>query len=385
MPGGRRLSGKLGLNKMHKTITTRYDAIILGAGINGVSIAKAMVNQRLTVLVLEQSTIGSGTSSKSSRLIHGGLRYLESPTQWGLVRESLMVRKELCQRYPDLVKMTPFYFPVFKDSQRPPWLIQQGLRLYDMFSKWEFPASRISLEEFRALYPMIASDKIAAVFRYYDGKTDDLLLTQRIAEDATRNDVRIIENAKIENIELNQADHIQVNFNGQQVSSKILINATGPWIDEVNKRFDLPARYTINKVSGIHIRIARAIPYPLFLQAQYPRVFFMIPEGETTMIGTTERAENGPMDSLEINQKDIDYLIEQANQYLAAPISNKDIVSQSIGMRALIRSKKDLNWSSREAKIDIHNLGQDQKVIQVFGGKLTSALALGRKLANYAF
>ena len=133
-----------------------FDVIIIGGGINGCGIAREFSLQKKRVLLLEKSTIGSGTSSKSSRLIHGGLRYLES-FQFHLVRESLKDREKLLKLYPHLVQMKPFYFPCYKQNSRSPFLIWMGLKLYDIFSGWssEYPSKTISLEDFGQLIPSI--------------------------------------------------------------------------------------------------------------------------------------------------------------------------------------------------------------------------------------
>ncbi|WP_415395874.1 FAD-dependent oxidoreductase [Sulfurimonas sp. CS5] len=214
-----------------------YDAIVLGAGINGVAIAKALAIAEKKVLVIEKNHIASGASSNSSRLIHGGLRYLEQ-YEFSLIRESLKDQKYLLDTYPSLVKLHPFYFPIYNNSKRPDWMIGLGLWLYSLFSKHGKKALKVSKEEFFSEFKNIKDNNIRAIFK-----------------------------------------------------TNLFINATGAWIDEINKEFNLPSSYTIEKVSGIHIVIeSLLIPEPLLLETACKRIFFMIPEDKTTIIGTTERS-----------------------------------------------------------------------------------------------
>ena len=359
-----------------------FQVIILGAGINGVCIADSLAKQGYSVLVLEKGTIGCGTSSKSSRLIHGGLRYLENPLQWPLVRESLLARQELLTRFPNLVQLTPFYLPIYENSPRPSWLIRFGLLLYDLLSGRKNPSKRVLMEEFSTTYPQVSTQDIKAIFSYYDGKANDLDLTKAIAAEARAKGVTISENSHILAIDTESTPDICITTKDITYKTKVLINATGPWINEVNKSHNLPAKYIIRKVSGIHIRIKQQIPSPLFLQATFPRVFFMIPEGKSTLIGTTERVERTNIDDIRVHAKDVAYLIEQANRYLKEPITSKDIIEEFIGVRPLVESKADSTRISRESKIGVHNLGDNNTLVQVFGGKLTTAVSLGRKVAS---
>ena len=363
-----------------------FDVIIIGGGINGCGIAREFSLQKKRVLLLEKSTIGSGTSSKSSRLIHGGLRYLES-FQFNLVRESLKDREELLKLYPHLVQMKPFYFPCYKQNSRTPFLIWMGLKLYDMFSGWssEYPSKTISLEDFGQLNPSIKQDGLRKVFRFFDAKTNDLKLTKQVAEDAQLYGATIHENTQIQKISWAN-DQFNLETDHKTFSSQILINATGPWIHEVNKKYSFPAQYHIRKISGIHLMIKGLLTHDImFMQTQGKRIFFIIPEPEEnqTMIGTTEREENSPTDDVIINSKDINYMIDNINYYLKPEyrISESDVISTSIGIRPLVAANKNPTNLSREYCLDLHTSG-NSKLLHVFGGKLTTFLSLSRKAVD---
>ncbi|MBT4140106.1 MAG: FAD-dependent oxidoreductase, partial [Candidatus Latescibacteria bacterium] len=162
-----------------------YDVIILGAGINGCGIAQALSEDGQKVLVLDKGVIGGGTSSKSSRLIHGGLRYLET-MRFGLVREALRDRLELLRQYPDLVEMRPFFLPIYKTSPRPAWMLWVGVKLYDVLAGWEnkYRSGFVNRDAFEKDFSALKQDGVVNVLKYYDGKTNDWALTRRVAEDA---------------------------------------------------------------------------------------------------------------------------------------------------------------------------------------------------------
>lgn len=357
-----------------------YDTIIIGAGINGCSIAKEISQTNKSVLLIDKGSIGCGTSSKSSRLIHGGLRYLEQ-FSFSLVKESLQDRRYLIKNYPQLVKLVPFYIPIYKNTPRPWWIIKIGLTIYDLLSGYEAPHKNISIEEFKSIFPNINTQELCHVYKYFDGHTNDLELTRFVASQAQDNGVEILQNSKIKSLSIND-EIITLNINDNEVKTSTLINASGSWIDEVNNHFLLPSNYSIAKVSGIHI----VIPYlvvseHLFLQTDAKRIFFMIPDNGQTIIGTTERVETVDTDNIKINQEDINYLIKMSNNYLKKPISSNDIAHSYIGTRPLIHSKKNPTDMSREYKLDLHKIGKNM-VLHIFGGKLTTFHSLSQKALN---
>ncbi len=368
-----------------KHISSSYDVIILGAGINGCGIARELSLHNKRVLVLDKSTIGSGTSSKSSRLIHGGLRYLES-MQFGLVHEALKDREELFELYPDLVQIRPFYFPIYSDSPRPAWMVWLGLKFYDILvgKHTDHTSKQIPRKTFVEHAPHMIRENLSAAFRYFDAKTNDLKLTQRIAEEARNHGTVFIENAEIQS--LKKIDHEWgVQSSAGSFHAPVLINATGPWIDEVNIKYNLPSHYHIRKISGIHIIIKGTLTDGLmFMQAKGKRIFFIIPEPENnqTIIGTTEREETVPVDEVVVQESDIHYLIENINRYLedSYKINRRDVIRSFIGVRPLIAHKEDPTDLSREYQLDLHQNGET-KLLHVFGGKLTTFLSLARRAA----
>lgn len=363
-----------------------FDAVVIGAGINGCGIALELCRRGRRVVVVDKGSVGGGTSSKSSRLIHGGLRYLEQ-FRFGLVREALRDRAELLRTYPDLVQLEPFYLPVYDDSPRAVWKIGAGVRLYDFLSgrNGTPSSSRVSNDAFGQTFPSIDTKRLRAVFRYYDGKTDDLELTCRVANDARTSGCEVLEQTVVKSIAWDSGC-ARVETSAGVLDARAVVNATGPWIDEVNERLDLRSRFTIRKVSGIHLFFDGLLtPHPLFLQIGPRRIFFVIPELENgqTMIGTTEREEPGSIDDVTVTDVDVGYLIDAVNAYLRpeATLEASGVTRATIGVRPLVSSREDPTDLSREYELDLHER-DGVRLLHVFGGKLTTYLSLSRKAAD---
>jgi glycerol-3-phosphate dehydrogenase len=366
--------------------SVKSDIIILGAGINGSGIARELAISGKKVTVIDKSTIGSGTSSKSSRLIHGGLRYLET-MQFKLVHEALQDRQELLRMYPDLVKMKSFFIPIYHPSPRPVWMIWLGLKFYDLLSgkNRQYHSRVVSRKTFPVHAASLKTEHLKGVFHYYDAKTNDLELTKRVAQDAINYGVDFVENCIVFSIS-NDNYNYRIQTASDIFESPILINATGPWIDEVNGKFSLPARYKIRKISGIHITLQGLLTQDLmFMQTKEKRIFFVIPELEynQTIIGTTEREESGNIDDIVINENDIDYLISNINNYLKPgfKILRQNVKDSWIGVRPLIADAENPTNLSREYELDLHRFGQTT-LLHIFGGKLTTYLSLARKVKD---
>ncbi|OGQ99529.1 MAG: hypothetical protein A2284_04045 [Deltaproteobacteria bacterium RIFOXYA12_FULL_61_11] len=359
-----------------------YDIVILGAGINGCGLARRLSSPERSVLVVERATVGAGTSSRSSKLIHGGLRYLEN-MEFSLVREALHDRTKLLQLFPELVKLVPFYLPVYEDSPRAAKLIRFGLRVYDLLAGK--PAGHrsavVPFEEFAKNFPAVRREGLQMVLRYHDALTDDVALTRAVAEQARERGAVFLEGVEPEDLVLSDRV-IEVRLPGRTVTTTTLINATGPWIGEVNARYRLPSRYQVTRVSGIHLYVPGAlVPWPLFLQTASQRIFFIIPRGGETMIGTTERFEKSTCDEVMVSEEDVDYLLENARRYLRVPLLRQDITRVELGIRPLIEQRDDPTRISREYRFDLHLLGR-VRLLHVFGGKLTTFLSLADKAAR---
>ncbi|MBT3253477.1 MAG: glycerol-3-phosphate dehydrogenase/oxidase [Candidatus Marinimicrobia bacterium] len=363
-----------------------YDVIVLGAGINGCGIAEKLAQSGKRVLLLDKEGVGQGTSSKSSRLIHGGLRYLETG-QIHLVYEALHDRQRLITKYPDLVEPRRFILPIYKSSPRPAWMIRIGLWMYDLLSgsRKVGHSKTEDISEFKSDFPAFIEDGLNSVLSYVDAKTHDRELTRRVADDFQKLGGTVIVHCEIQSIKSND-EHFELYSSTGDFFAPILVNATGPWLNEVNEKFDFPARFQIRKVSGIHLIFdGLIVPELMFMQTKEKRIFFIIPEPENdqTLIGTTEREEDCEMDDLHAQESDIQYLLDQVNAYLKPDhqFQRKDVRDIYIGVRPLVRRKGDVTDVSREYKLDLHTKG-NTKLLHIFGGKLTTYLSLAERVAD---
>ncbi len=357
---------------------TQYDAVILGAGINGVAIAKALAEKGKRVLLIEKSHIAAGASSHSSRLIHGGLRYLEH-FEFALVKEALHDQKYLLDTYPHLVKLRPFYLPIYTSSRRFAWMIGFGLWLYSLFAQHGQKAKRVEKEEFLKKFQILKEEGLESVYRYYDAKTNDDALTHTIAQEAKDKGVEIYENTILKALHIDD-ETITLESSAGKVNTHLLINATGAWVDELNAKFNLPSSFRIEKLSGIHLVIdAKLVPEPLILETTSKRIFFIIPEEDRTIIGTTERSEDRNVDDIRVNDEDIEYLLRESNNYLRTALRRSDIKEVYIGTRSIIKSQKDPTQMSREYKLDLHRRGIN-RLLHVYGGKLTTFPSLAKRV-----
>ncbi|MCF7827017.1 MAG: glycerol-3-phosphate dehydrogenase/oxidase [Candidatus Marinimicrobia bacterium] len=364
----------------------KYDVIVLGAGINGCGIAENLAQSGKRVLLLDKEGVGQGTSSKSSRLIHGGLRYLETG-QIHLVYEALHDRQRLIAKYPDLVQPRRFFLPIYKSSPRPAWMIRIGLWMYDMLagSRKVGHSRTEDISAFKLNFPAFSEEGLVSVLSYVDAKTHDKELTRRVADDFQDLGGTVLVHCDIESIHWDNTG-FELHSSIGDFSAPVLVNATGPWLNEVNEKFDLPARFQIRKVSGIHLIFdGLIVPELMFMQTREKRIFFIIPEPENdqTLIGTTEREEDCEMDDVDPQESDIQYLLDQVNAYLKPDhqFQRDDVRDIYIGVRPLVRRKGDVTDVSREYKLDLHTRG-DTKLLHIFGGKLTTYLSLAENVAE---
>jgi len=358
-----------------------FDLFIIGGGINGAGIARDASGRGLKVCLADKGEVGGATSSWSTKLIHGGLRYLEN-YEFKLVRESLKEREVILHIAPDITKPIPFIIPYSK-KMRPAWLIKVGLILYDILAgKSIIPKSKsINLSK---EYPKILKSKFIKGFKYYDVQVDDKKLTQLNAQDAKKNKALILENTKVNNVERFK-DHWEVFLeSGQVITSKILINATGPWINEVVKDIiKIKSKKSIRLVKGSHIIIKKLYDEEVAftLQNDDKRIIFVIPYKEKySLIGTTEVEVKSP-ENPKIDKEEIIYLIKSVNNYFIKQINPSDIIDTYAGIRPLIEDFKEATRVTRDYIFDLNVEDQLSPLLTIYGGKLTTY----RKLSDSIF
>ena len=371
-------------------IQARYRVVILGGGIHGVGVAHDLASRGWRdVLVVEKSIVGAGTSSKSTKLIHGGLRYLQHPRDFPLVAEGLEERSLLVKLAPDLVKPLPFIFPVMKKGGMPRAMIKTGLWLYDALSygrslgkhKW------LPIEEALKEAPILDKSVFKGFYRFYDGQTDDLALVKRVATSASALGATILEHASAKHLSHDQNGwQVRVEVGGitKVIHAKYVVNALGPWAHEFYEASAIKPKVEGINNQGTHILVRDlGLKSGLFLQSPDDgRIFFVLPWLGFTLIGTTEDIYNGRADDCKTDAKQVEYLLERCNRFLSDKLHMGDVVSTFTGMRWLARDgKSDISDTSRTHLITEHKIGSDI-LYTIYGGKLTAYRSLAAEIGS---
>ena len=361
-------------------MTDIYDIFIIGGGINGAGIARDASGRGLKVYLAEKGKVGSATSSWSSKLIHGGLRYLEN-YEFKLVAESLREREVISRIAPKITKPLPFVIPHSK-KLRSKLLIRLGLFLYDnLGGKTKIPKS--SKINFNKKYKNILQSKFVDGFQYYDVQVDDKKLVEMNIGDSKKMGATILEDTKVIDAKRNENFWEITLDNNDIVKSKILINAAGPWINEtVNNVLKINTNKSIRLVRGSHIITKKLYEEDVAftLQNDDNRIVFVIPyKEEFSLIGTTEVDVNTP-DNPSISDDEKIYLINSINNHFVKQISQVDIVYTYSGIRPLIEDFKEASKVSRDYVFDLNIQKAGSPLLNIYGGKLTTYRKLSEKV-----
>jgi glycerol-3-phosphate dehydrogenase len=361
-------------------MTDIYDIFIIGGGINGAGIARDASGRGLKVYLAEKGKVGSATSSWSSKLIHGGLRYLEN-YEFKLVAESLREREVITRIAPKITKPLPFIIPHSK-KLRSKLLIRLGLFLYDnLGGKTKIPKS--SKINFNKKYKNILQSKFVDGFQYYDVQVDDKKLVEMNIDDSKKMGATILEDTKVIDAKRNENFWEITLDNNEVIKSKILINAAGPWINEtVNNVLKINTNKSIRLVRGSHIITKKLYDEDIAftLQNDDNRIVFVIPyKEEFSLIGTTEVDVNTP-DNPSISDDEKIYLINSINNHFVKQISQVDIVDTYSGIRPLIEDFKEASKVSRDYVFDLNIQKAGSPLLNIYGGKLTTYRKLSEKV-----
>lgn len=361
-----------------------YDVIVVGGGIHGASVAQAVAAAGYSVLLSEKSEIGSGTSSKSSKLIHGGLRYLES-MQFSLVRSCLKERDLLLQNAPQLVKMIPFYIPVYKTNYRRPFTIGTGLRLYNMLSGFKSPFNKLPESEWPDL-DSLSLENLQAVYQYYDAQTDDVLLTRAVARSAQSMGAEVLVNATVRHCQINDNGcvvEIDKNDSSRKYHCRVIVNAAGANVNEFLKTCT-PAQNSldIDLVQGTHIVLNTPSKKGVYYLESMSdkRAVFAMPWGDKTLMGTTETKIDGAGGVPEPLPAEIEYLLAVYNDYFKSnPMSVADVLDSFAGYRVLPRGEKSVFSRARDTVLLLDS-ESNPRMLSMYGGKLTAYRATAEKV-----
>jgi glycerol-3-phosphate dehydrogenase len=365
----------------------RYDLLVVGGGINGAGIARDAAGRGLSVLLCEQDDLASHTSSASTKLIHGGLRYLEYK-EFGLVRKALQERETLLRAAPHIMWPLRFVMP-HMPNLRPAWLIRVGLFLYDHLAKRELlPGSRgIDMRRHAAGEPLV--DSIRRGFVYSDGWVDDARLVVLNALDAQEHGADILTRTKLVSARRAngewQARLQRADGSTLDVRARAIANAAGPWVGDVlHGALGRGAQHSVRLVKGSHIVTKRLFDHDHAYIFQNPdkRIIFAIPyEHDFTLIGTTDVEYRNDPAKVAIDGDETRYLCESINRYFKRKIAPADVCWTYSGVRPLLEEEGADNPSAvtRDYKLELDD-GEGAPLLSVFGGKITTF----RKLAEEA-
>jgi glycerol-3-phosphate dehydrogenase len=369
------------------------DLLVIGGGINGCGIAADAAGRGLSVTLCEQFDLANETSSRSSKMIHGGLRYLEY-YQFRLVREALAERDVLLNIAPHIVQPLQLIIP-HNSLQRPAWMVRLGLFLYDTLGKrWgkksKIPRSfSVKLQSNNA-YAKPLKPELHQGFCYYDCKVDDARLVVLNAMAAHERGATILPRTTFLSAKKQAGLWVSTLQDSRtqqtwQVKSRALVNAAGPWVSQiVNHDLDINTQHQIELVKGSHIVVPKLYSgeHAYLLQNTDKRVIFVIPYHDNfSLIGTTDIAYKGDPATVEIDPAEREYLCAVVNRYFQQTISPSDIVNEWSGVRAL-KADDASNPSAvtRDYSLEVEDNNGQTPVLSVFGGKLTTY----RKLAEQA-
>lgn len=365
----------------------RYDVVVVGGGIHGAGVAQAAAAAGYSVLVLEQQAIGAGTSSRSTKLIHGGLRYLESG-QFSLVRECLRERALLLRNAPELVRLRPFYLPIYRDTRRRPWQLRAGLGLYALLGGLGADArfARVARRAWGGLDGLDTAG-LQTVFRYWDAQTDDAALTRAVMHSAVGLGAHLALPARLVRAELGEHGglvHYEQGGVACSCAAAVLVNAAGPWANTVLSTVTPPPpRLSVELIAGTHIVVAGRLDQGIYyLEAPRDgRAVFAAPWRDGILVGTTETIYRGDPAAVAPLAEECAYLMETLARYFPSYRSRgDDLIRQAFaGLRVLPAGNGTSFSRSRETVLHLDR-AQRPRLLTIYGGKLTSYRATAARV-----
>ncbi len=359
-----------------------FDLAVIGGGINGAGIARDAAGRGAKVLLLEAGDLAQGTSSASTKLIHGGLRYLEH-YEFALVRESLSEREALWAIAPHIIHPLRFVLPHVK-GLRPRWLLRLGLFLYDHIGgRKHLPATRsIDLHRHPAGAPL--KGEFGPAFEYSDGWVDDARLVVLNAMDAAEQGAEVRTRTPV-TAARREGDFWAIETPAGQFRSRALVNAGGPKVLEVEGLIGEKPDFAMRLVRGSHIVVRKQFdhPYAYFFQLPDGRIFFAIPyERDFTLIGTTD-ADQQAGEPIAASEAEIAYLCEGASTYFQTPVTPADVVWTYSGVRPLVDDGSGRpEAATRGYRLDLSAAERGAPLLSVYGGKITTYRHLAEEAVN---
>jgi glycerol-3-phosphate dehydrogenase len=367
-----------------------FDVVIIGGGITGVGCALDAASRGLRTALIERDDFASGTSSKSSKLVHGGLRYLQQ-REFRLVYKALLERERLRRNAPHLVTLLPFLLPILtKDGLINPKIAKalgSALTMYDVVGGWRCGRlhKKLNAEETFAHFNSLRPDRVAGGYLYMDAEADDARLTMTVARTAALRGAAVANRLALVGVSRTRGALTGVTVSDREsnvefdISTRSLINATGVWSDDIAAMCSPGAAPTIRPAKGIHITVPRervgndvaaVLPVP-----KDRRSLFVIPHGDVTYLGTTDTDSDDPIDDPQCTPADVAYLLDAFNASTTAHLTVHDVVGTWAGLRPLVigGSVSDKGSAGRTADLSRrHKVSAHEGVVSVAGGKLTT-------------
>ncbi|MBC7251415.1 MAG: glycerol-3-phosphate dehydrogenase/oxidase, partial [Anaerolineae bacterium] len=367
-----------------------FDVLIIGGGITGVAVARDAALRGLRTALVEKNDFGSGTSSRSSRLIHGGIRYLEY-YQFKLVFEACNERRVMRKVAPRLVRPLPFLYPLYRGQKPPPWKLRAGLTLYDALGlfrnvqvhRWLRPP------EVQRREPLVAGRGLLGAARFYDAQVDDARLTLMTAKAAHFQGAVLVNHARVVGLMKSGGRVIGAQVRDEisgreiEVRARVVVNAAGVWVNGLHQMDNRRNEPLTRPSKGIHLVIPRTRLVSqhavAFDSPRDGRHVFLIPWGEFALIGTTDTDYQGDLDNPAASADDVAYLLEAVwHIFPGAQIGPEDIISTFAGLRPLIFAPGGTYFISREHEI----IESPSGLITIAGGKLTTHRLMGQQVTN---
>ena len=350
-----------------------FDLAVIGGGVNGAGIARDAAGRGARVLLLERGDLAEGTSSNSTKLIHGGLRYLEH-YEFALVREALSEREVLWGIAPHIIWPLRFVLP-HRPGLRPRWLVRLGLFLYDhLGGRKHLPATRsLDLRQHPAGAPL--KPEYTRAFAYSDGWVDDARLVVLNARDAADRGAEVRTRCEVTAL-VRAGDLWRIEADGEVYHARAVVNAAGPRVLDLLGRAGEPSAQKMRLVRGSHIVVPKLFDHDFayFFQLPDGRIFFAIPyEGDFTLIGTTDVDHEGSLDDVRASAAEIAYLCEGASDYFRNRVTPADVVWTYSGVRPLVDDGSGRpEAATRGYRFEVDGAPGEAPLLSVFGGKITT-------------
>lgn len=387
---------------LEKIKSVSYDLCIIGAGITGAGIARDAAGRGLKVILLDKADFASGTSSQSSKLLHGGVRYMER-FEFGLVRESIRERDALCRNAAHLARPTPFIYPIFETDKHGPFSVNLGMWLYSALAGFRRDRRHKMLKpaQLAKAEPQLRLDGIRGATQYVDCMTDDGRLTLETALDAIKLGADVLtrmpvtgllrDSEAVVGVEAQDsliADEIGAQSTknpARQIRAKKTVAALGPWTDRLLGPWQDNHAHFLRPTKGVHLVVSAErlkVEHAIVMRSpDDQRILFVIPWKQRTIIGTTDTDDEFGPDHCFANSNDVDYLLRSANHYFPnSKLKPADVISTWSGLRPLLRAD-DLDPSAVSREHEIREL--EPGLVCIFGGKLTTYREMAEQCVDF--